>query len=218
ITARCAAAGRTVAPARPALPMVLPARRSLGGTRSRRGCGRSSCHSRRGHGRAGRGRAKLLILAPGRHLLVANAAGVYASLADATYTGGFAATGGSIVLRAVGGAPVDSVGWGDATNAFIEGGGAPAPAAGTSIERRPGGPQGNTIDTNNNADDWFAQAVPNPQNVAAPPVPSSVPSPTPTSPPVPTLAPTSTPDVVPTATPTAPPTPDVVPTATPTAP
>ena len=161
--------------------------------------------------------ASTTILAPSRHLLVADAAGVYASIADATYTGGFAATGGSIVLRAVGGAPVDSVGWGDATNAFIEGIGAPAPAAGTSIERRPGGPQGNTIDTNNNADDWFAQAVPNPQNVAAPPVPSSLPSPSPTSPPVPTPTPTSTPDVVPTATPTAPPTPDVTPepTATP---
>ena len=97
--------------------------------------------------------ASTTILAPGRHLLVANAAGVYASIADATYTGGFAATGGSIVLRAVGGAPVDSVGWGDATNAFIEGIGAPAPAAGTSIERRPGG---------TNLDQLIARPAPRP--------------------------------------------------------
>src|SRR5258706_2145332 len=38
------------------------------------------------------------ILDPGRHLLVANAAGVHAGSADATYSGGFAATGGAIVL------------------------------------------------------------------------------------------------------------------------
>ena len=42
------------------------------------------------------------ILAPGRHLLIANTSGVFASIADATYSGGFAATGGAIGLRAVG--------------------------------------------------------------------------------------------------------------------
>ena len=61
------------------------------------------------------------ILEPGRHLLVANTAGIYASLADATYSGGFTATGGAIVLRAIGGAPNDAVGWGDATKAVVEG-------------------------------------------------------------------------------------------------
>ena len=78
------------------------------------------------------------LLGPGRHLLIANSAGIYAAIADATYSGGFAATGGAIVLRAVGGAPVDAIGWGDATNAFVEGSPAPAPAAGSSIERKPG--------------------------------------------------------------------------------
>src|SRR5450759_3788842 len=33
------------------------------------------------------------VLVPGQHLLVANAAGVYGALADATYTGGLAADG-----------------------------------------------------------------------------------------------------------------------------
>src|SRR5207247_5983783 len=36
------------------------------------------------------------LLEPGRHLLIANTSGIYASLADATYSGGFAATGGAI--------------------------------------------------------------------------------------------------------------------------
>ena len=161
------------------------------------------------------------ILAPGRRLLIANTSGVYASIADATYSGGFAATGGSIVLRVVGGAPVDAIGWGDATNAFVEGSPAAAPAAGQSTERRPGGPAGNTTDTNDNAADWFAQATPNPQNLAAPPVPAPAPSasptvvptavatPTPTPTPMATVAPTATPTPVPSATagPTASPTP-----------
>ena len=88
------------------------------------------------------------ILEPGRHLLVANSAGIHAAIADATYSGGFAATGGAIVLRPIGGEPVDAVGWGDASSGFVEGEAAAAPAAGSSIERLPGGALGNGTDTN----------------------------------------------------------------------
>jgi hypothetical protein len=151
-----------------------------------------------------------LILGIGRHLLVANTAGIYAPLADATYSGGFAATGGAIVLRAIGGAPVDAVGWGDATNAFVEGSTMAAPAANSSIERKPGGLAGNTTDTNSNAADWFTQASPNPQSLAAPPVPAPGASPTPVPTPSPTAAPTDTPA------PSATPVPSVAPTETPT--
>ena len=125
------------------------------------------------------------ILEPGCHVLVANAAGIFASGADATYSGGFAATGGAIVLRPVGGTPVDALGWGDATNAFVESTVAPAPAAGASLERRPGGLAGNGVDTNDNAADFVVQAAPSPQNLGAPPVPdpggSPAPSGTPSS-------------------------------------
>lgn len=159
-----------------------------------------------------------LLLEPGRHLFVANTLGVYAGLADATYSGGFAATGGAIVLRAIGGTPVDAVGWGDATNAFVEEATAAAPVAGASIERKPGGLAGNTTDSNSNATDWFGQATPNPQNVAAPPVPAPMASPTPAPTAVPTVLPTPTtapsgpPSPIPTDTPE--PT-EVAPTATP---
>jgi hypothetical protein len=160
------------------------------------------------------------ILDPGRHLLVANAAGVHAGSADATYSGGFAATGGAVVLRPVGGTPIDAVAWGDATSAFVEGTAVPAPAAGSSIERRPGGASGNGTDTNDNAAD-FQVGTPNPQNLAAAPTPdpSASPSPTPTVAPTPTPVPTPTPTVAPTPTPTvAPtPTPTIAPTPTPTA-
>ena len=83
-----------------------------------------------------------LVVEPGRHVLIANALGLHAAVADATYSGGLAATGGAIALRQVGGDVVDAVGWGDASSAFVEGGVAPAPPAGSSIERRPGGPAG----------------------------------------------------------------------------
>jgi uncharacterized protein YdeI (BOF family) len=146
-----------------------------------------------------------LLLHPGRHLFVANAAGSYAGLADATYAGGFAATGGSIVLRVIGGQPVDAVGWGDATNAFVEGSPAAAPAAGSSLERRPGGIAGNGSDSNDNITDWEAQAAPNPQSLAAPPAPVPVASATPAA--TPPLEPSAVPSLDSTASPTALPTP-----------
>jgi hypothetical protein len=104
------------------------------------------------------------MLGSGRHLFIANTSGIYVGIADATYSGGFAATGGAIVLRAIGGAPVDAIGWGDATNTFVEGATAAAPAAGSSIERRPGGIDGNTTDTNSNSADWFSRPPRNPQS------------------------------------------------------
>ena len=134
-----------------------------------------------------------LALAPGQHLLIANSAGVYAPLADALYSGGLAATGGSIVLRAMAGSVVDAVGWGDATNAFVEGSAPPAPAAGQSIERRPGGAGGNLVDTNSNAADLIANAAPVAQDLAAAPVPVGSPSPSPVASPTPTPSPTDVP-------------------------
>ena len=135
-------------------------------------------------------------LAPGQHLLVANAAGVFAASADATYVNGIAATGGSVALRAIGGAVLDSVGWGDATNAFVEGMPALAPPASSSMERRPGGGAGNRADTNDNRTDFLVQAHPEPQNLAAPfdiPQPSPSPAPSATAPETPPPTPGGTP-------------------------
>lgn len=157
----------------------------------------------------------------GQHLFVANTSGAFAGLADATYSGGFAATGGAIVLRPIGGAPIDALGWGDATNAFVEGAPAAAPAAGASVERKPGGIDGNTVDTNDNSVDFFAQATPNPQSLSAPPVPVPGASPTPQPTPAPTASATPTDSPTPTGTPaptstpqpTAEPTPTIQPTS-----
>ena len=159
-----------------------------------------------------------LVLEPGRHVLVANGLGIHAATADATYSGGLAATGGAIVLRRTDGTVVDAVGWGDATNGFVEGSAAPAPAAGGSIERRPGGDGGNTTDTNDNGADWVVNAAPVPQALADPPVPAPTPSPSPTpgSTPTPSPAPAPTPTPTSSATPTPSPTPTPTPSPTPT--
>ena len=135
------------------------------------------------------------LLEPGRRVLAANSTGIYAGIADASYSGGLAATGGAMVLRVVGGAPIDAVGWGDAVNTFVEGTAAAAPSAGSSLERRPGGGAGNGIDTNDNAIDFFVQAAPSPQNGAAPPIPEPGATPTPAPTPTPCRArrPTPTP-------------------------
>ena len=90
-------------------------------------------------------------LSSGRHLLIANGSGSYASIADAVYSGGFAATGGSIVVRAVGGAPIDAVGWGDATNGFVENSRPRLRPRAEASSAGPGGEFGNTTDTNDNA-------------------------------------------------------------------
>ncbi len=154
------------------------------------------------------------MLEPGRRVLLANAAGSHASLGDLAYTGGFAATGGALALRVVGGTPIDAVGWGDAANAFVEGGAAAAPPSGSSLERAPGAAGGNGWDTNDNALDWFVQAAPTPQGMGAAPVPSPAPTEAPTPTPTPTEAPTPTP--IPSAAPLPTPTPTPTPTPAPT--
>ena len=119
-----------------------------------------------------------LLLEPGQHLLVANAAGIYGPMADATYSGGLAADGGALALRTGAGSVIDAVGWGTAANQHVEGNVAPAPPAKSSLERRPGGPEGNTVDTNDNVSDWFLQPNPIPQSLAS--TPTSVASAMPT--------------------------------------
>jgi len=77
----------------------------------------------------------------------------YAGAADARYSDGLADSGGGLALRNPQGAVVDSVGWGDASNAFVEDAPAMAPPAGQSIARLPDG-----HDTDDNAADFVVRA------------------------------------------------------------
>ncbi len=106
-------------------------------------------------------------MATGAHLLVANSAGAYAALGDATYSGGLAADGGVVVLRTSSGVVLDSVAWGTAAGPYVEGAVAPAPPAASSLERLPGEGGGNWQDTNDNLADFLLQPSPSPQNLAS---------------------------------------------------
>ena len=162
-----------------------------------------------------------LLLQPGQHLLLANSVGSYAAQADGLYSGGFAATGGSLVLRVIGGAVFDSLSWGDASSSFVEGAAGPSPAAGSSLERKPGGLLGNGTDTNDNLADTIVQPNPQPDGLDAPPVPPPPASPSPSLSPTagptaePTVEPTPDPTPEPTLEPTAEPTPQPTPDPTP---
>lgn len=150
-------------------------------------------------------------LEPGHHLLMANEAGIHAPIADLTYASGVAATGGAWALRIQGAATaVDAVGWGAAT-AWLETRPAPAPAAGSSLERLPGGSFGSTQDVDDNLVDFAVRDMPEPQNLGSPPVPDGDPTLTPT----PAETPSSDPTPIPTAIPTPTPTPTLTPTPTP---
>ncbi len=150
-------------------------------------------------------------LAPGAHLLIANEAGIFAALGDATYAGGMAAAGGSVALRIQGASSaIDAVGWGTAANTWLETTPAGAPPDGSSLERLPGGAAGSWQDSDDNSADFVVREVPDPQNSSSSPVlpATPTPEPSPTDPvssatPAPSAseaAPTPTPTPAPSAT------------------
>jgi hypothetical protein len=92
-------------------------------------------------------------LDPGAYYLFGGSAYAGAGTPDQSFSSGLAGTGGGVGLRDSGGTLVDSVGWGTATNAFVEGAAVAAPPAtdppGTSAARSPDGE-----DTGDNASDF----------------------------------------------------------------
>jgi hypothetical protein len=90
-------------------------------------------------------------LAPGARLLLAGATfSVTTLVPDGKFTSGLAAAGGGLGLRSATGL-IDGIGYGTATNEFVEGTVVAAPAALTSLSRSPDG-----TDTNSNVADFKA--------------------------------------------------------------
>jgi predicted extracellular nuclease len=72
---------------------------------------------------------------------------------------------GGLLLRDASGEVADMAGWGeDSPQGYFAGEAAVAPENGVSLERLPGGDAGNGQNSGNNATDFVALAVPNPQN------------------------------------------------------
>ena len=101
-----------------------------------------------------------ITLAPKGHMLLGGN-GYTGNNADLIYSGGSIATpGGGVGLRDPVDTLIDSVGYGTATNAFVRGMPAPAPAAKQSIERLPDGK-----DTGNNSVDFKITSTPTPGQI-----------------------------------------------------
>ena len=83
---------------------------------------------------------------------------------DQSFSTGLASTGGGLALRDASGTLVDSLGYGNAVNAFVRGAPAPAPPAvappGNSDVRLPDG-----HDTGDNSADFTVSTTPTPKNV-----------------------------------------------------
>jgi hypothetical protein len=92
-----------------------------------------------------------LVLAPGARLLYATS--LFPGPTDGSFSSGLSGTGGGVAVVDAGGALVDGVGYGTATNDFVEGSVAAAPAAGSVIARIPDG-----VDTDDGAADWQERA------------------------------------------------------------
>jgi hypothetical protein len=101
------------------------------------------------------------ILAAGAFYLLGGSGYAGARPADQAFSAGLAATAGGVGLRDGGGTLLDSVGYGTATNAFVEAHAAPAPPAtampGSSDIRLPDG-----ADTDDNSGDFRITAAPTP--------------------------------------------------------
>jgi hypothetical protein len=100
-------------------------------------------------------------LATGAFYLLAGSGYLGSQQPDQTFSASLAAGGGGLAVRDATGTILDSVGYGDATNAFVEGHPATAPPAtaapGSSADRIPDG-----SDTNDNATDFAVSATPTP--------------------------------------------------------
>jgi lamin tail-like protein/collagen triple helix repeat protein len=100
-------------------------------------------------------------LAPGAFLLFGGSGYAGAQPANRTFSTGLASAAGGLGLRDATGALADSVGWGTATNAFVETATAAPPplaaAPGTSGARHPDG-----HDTNDNSADFTVDDTPTP--------------------------------------------------------
>ncbi|MFQ5399407.1 MAG: lamin tail domain-containing protein [Anaerolineae bacterium] len=107
------------------------------------------------------------LIPPLGHYLLVHEGQAFGLLPDAAFETALAAKGG-LILRDAAGETVDQFGWGDAPEGSFAGSPAPAPTDGASLERLPGGADGNGVNSGDNAADLFANPSPNPQNSGSP--------------------------------------------------
>ncbi len=107
------------------------------------------------------------VIPPQGHYLLARAGEDFGLLIDAFFDTPLATSRGGLLLRKPDDAPGDSLSWGEDPQRYGEGDKAPAMERGVSLERKPGGDDGNAVDTGDNREDFTLNAQPQPQGTGS---------------------------------------------------
>ena len=111
---------------------------------------------------------------PFGHYLLVREGQDFGLMADDIFQQPLSEKKGGFILRNADGEDVDIVGYGEeAPDGVFAGTPAILPEKGVSIERLPGGDDGNMIQTSDNVNDFAANPAPNPQNSGSPVTPAS---------------------------------------------
>lgn len=113
------------------------------------------------------------LIPPQGHYLLARSGEVFDLAADALMDVPLVPQRGSLQIRSAADDLLDSLTWGNGSQAFAEGDAAVAMQNGVSLERAPGGEAGNASDENLNHTDFVLNENPNPQNSGSPVTPHS---------------------------------------------
>jgi predicted extracellular nuclease len=111
------------------------------------------------------------VIPPHGHYLMGRAGQDLGIVVDAVFEQPLVVTKGGLNLKRADGSIADALGWGQVPGAFKEGGAASALQNGFSLERAPGGDEGNGEDTNDNSLDFVLNPNPRPQNSGSPVTP-----------------------------------------------
>ncbi|MCB2178621.1 lamin tail domain-containing protein [bacterium] len=112
------------------------------------------------------------LIPPQGHYLLGQETQDFGLASDALISYPLVPNRGGLILRDPERETADSLGWGDAPPDTVEGQAAPAMENGVSLERAPGGVDGNSTDTDNNATDFALNTSPTPQNTGSPVTPA----------------------------------------------
>ncbi len=103
------------------------------------------------------------LVPPLGHYLLTQHGEVFSVEPDANFKQSLVPSRGGLSLRK-GDSVIDQLTWGNGPPQLMENHMAPEMEVGSSLERKPGGRQGNAIDYNDNREDFFVQHSPSPQN------------------------------------------------------
>jgi predicted extracellular nuclease len=105
------------------------------------------------------------------HYLLVRAGQDVGNLGDAQYTTSLFEKKGGLALRNAAGETVDTLVWGEGPADYLTGSPATVPEGGASLERLPGGAQGNGFHSGDDASDFAINPSPSPQNIGDPATP-----------------------------------------------